>query len=76
MFRNINPKKQARLQWLQDLSQINGDNSHNEKCGTSRHLRNKKRKYLKDKINEFSIYTRNRDIRDLYRRIYEFKKGY
>jgi hypothetical protein len=42
------------VQWLQDPSEINGDNLNNirrEACG---HFRNKKREHLKDKINEFA----------------------
>jgi hypothetical protein len=41
-----------------------------------RHLRNKKREYLKDKINELESNSNNKNIRDLYRSINEFKKGY
>jgi hypothetical protein len=36
------------LQWLQDSSEINGDNLNNIRPET----RNKKREYLKNKINE------------------------
>jgi hypothetical protein len=43
---------------------------------TSRHFRNKKREYLKDKINEIELNSKNKIIRDLYRGITEFKKGY
>jgi hypothetical protein len=42
----------------------------------SRHFRNKKREYLKDKINELKLNSKNKNIRDLYRGITEFKKGY
>jgi hypothetical protein len=37
---------------------------------------NKKREYLKDKINEIELNSKNKNIRDLYRDITEFKKGY
>jgi hypothetical protein len=37
------------LQWLQDPSEINGDNLGNLRWETSRDFRNKKREYLKDK---------------------------
>jgi hypothetical protein len=43
--------KQAELQWLQDPSEINGVNLNNVRREASRHIRNKKREYLKDKIN-------------------------
>jgi hypothetical protein len=35
----------------------------------SRHFRNKKRKYLKDNINEVASNSKNKNIRDLYREI-------
>jgi hypothetical protein len=38
--------------------------------------RNKKREYLKDKINELATNSKNKNIRDLYRVVNEFKKGY
>jgi hypothetical protein len=44
--------------------------------GASRHFRNKKRKYLKDKINELAMNSKNKNIRDLYRGINEFKRGH
>jgi hypothetical protein len=50
----LNQRKQAKLQWLQDQDEINGDNLNNVRHETSRHFRNKKREYLKDKINELA----------------------
>jgi hypothetical protein len=44
----LDQRKQAKLQWLQDPSEINGDNLSNVRRGASRHFRNKKREYLKD----------------------------
>jgi hypothetical protein len=40
------------VQWLQDPSKINGDNLNNRRREASRHFRNKKKEYLKDKIDE------------------------
>jgi hypothetical protein len=71
----IDQWKQAKLQWLQNPSQINGDNLQNLRHETSR-LRKKKREYLKDKINELETNNENKNIRDLYKGINEFKKGY
>jgi hypothetical protein len=68
--------KQAKLQWLQDSSEINGDNLNNVRTEARRYFRNKKREYLKDKINELATNSKNKNIRDLYRRINEFKRGY
>jgi hypothetical protein len=55
---------------LQNPSQINGDNLQNLRRETSRKFRNKK-----GKINELEINNKNKNIRDLYRGINEFKKG-
>jgi hypothetical protein len=40
----------------------------------SRHFRNIKREYFKDKINETELNSKNKNIGDLYRGITEFKK--
>jgi hypothetical protein len=61
---------------LQDPSEANEDNMSDVRREASIHFRNKKREYLKDKINEFESNSKNKDIRDLYRIINEFKKGY
>jgi hypothetical protein len=61
---------------LQNPTEINGDNLKNVRRETSRHFRNKKREYLKGKINELETDSKNENIRDLYRGINEFKKCY
>jgi hypothetical protein len=53
-----------------------GDNPNNVRHEASRTFRNWKREYLKEKINELETNSRNRNIRNLYRGINEFKKGY
>jgi hypothetical protein len=55
------------LHWLQDPSEINGDNLNNIRCETSRHFRNKKWEYLKDKIDELAMKSKNKNIIDLYK---------
>jgi hypothetical protein len=60
---------------LQNRSQISGDNLQNLRRETSRTFRKKKKEYLKDKSNELET-NKNKNIRDLYRGINEFKKGY
>jgi uncharacterized protein YaaR (DUF327 family) len=47
----LDQRKQAKLQWLQDPSEINGDNLKSVRRETIRHFRNKIREYLKGKIN-------------------------
>jgi hypothetical protein len=72
----IDRRKQAKLQWLQNLSQVNGGNMDNVRREASRTSRIKKREYLKNKIYKLETNSKNKNIRDLYRSINEFKKGY
>jgi hypothetical protein len=58
--RLVEQRKRAKLQWLQDPSEINGDNLRIVRHETSRYFRNKKREYLKDKINELATNSRTR----------------
>jgi hypothetical protein len=67
-------RKQAKMQWLQNSNQRNLENLNNARYEASRHFKNKKRKYLKAKINELE--TNSKNNRELYRRINDFKKGY
>jgi hypothetical protein len=69
----LDQRKQAKLQWLQDPSEINGGNLINVRRDASRHFRNKKSEYLKDKINELATNSMNKTIRHLYKGINEFK---
>jgi hypothetical protein len=63
------------LQWLRDPSEVNGDNLNNVRHEASRYFRNKRREYMKDKIKELTTNSKNK-IRDVYRGIKEFKRGY
>jgi hypothetical protein len=60
----VDRRKQAKLQLLQDPSLANEDNVSDIRREASRHFRNKKRKYLKDKINELESNSKNKKIRD------------
>jgi hypothetical protein len=60
---------------LQDPSVANEDNLRNVRREASRHFRNKKRQYLREKITEIELNSKNKNIRDLCRGITEFKKG-
>jgi hypothetical protein len=71
----LDQRKQAKLQRLQDPSQINGDNLKSIRHEASGHLKNKKREYLTDKINELAINSKKKNIRELYRGVNEFKKS-
>jgi hypothetical protein len=69
-------RKQTKLQWLQDPSDVNEDNLSNVRWEASRHFRNQKREYVKDKINKTELKSKNENMRDMYRGITEFKKGH
>jgi hypothetical protein len=69
-------RKQAKLRSLQDPSQINENNLINARCEASTHFREKKNKYLKDKINDLAISNENKTIRDSSQRMSKFKKDY
>ena len=68
--------KRAKMQWIPDPSQSNVDNLNNVRREVSRHFRNKKKAYLRAKIEELETNNKIQDIRDLYRGISDFKKGY
>jgi hypothetical protein len=72
----VDRRKQAKLQWLQYRSKENEVNLINVRREASRHLRHKKREYLKDKTNELQSNSKNKNIRDVYMGIKEFKKFY
>jgi len=42
--------KQAKMQWIQDPSQSNAGNLNNVRQDASRHFRNKKKAYLRAKV--------------------------
>jgi hypothetical protein len=65
------------VQWVQDPNQSNVDNLNNVRREASRHVRGKKRKkYLKAEIEDLENSSKIKNIRDLYRGISDFKKGY
>jgi predicted RNA-binding protein with EMAP domain len=63
------------LQWLQDPSEINGDNLKIIRRKASRYFRNKKREKLKERINELATNSKNKNIRYMYRGINELVPG-
>jgi hypothetical protein len=72
----VDCRKQAKLQWLQDPSEVIEDKLSSVKLEASILFGNKKREYFKNKINELELNNKNKKNRDLYRFINEFKKGY
>ena len=61
------------MQWLEDPNQ---SNLGNLRRAASRNFRNKKKEYLKAKIDKLQTNSKITNIRDLYRGISDFKKGY
>jgi hypothetical protein len=55
---------------------VNEGNLHNARREARIHFWNKKREYLKGKITDIELNSKNKNIRDLYRGITEFKNGY
>jgi hypothetical protein len=47
----LGQRKHAKMQWLQDPNQSNLDNLNNARHEARKHFRNKKREYLKARIN-------------------------
>jgi hypothetical protein len=72
----LHQRKQENMHWLQDPSEINGDNLNNVRREDSRYFRTKKRECPKDKINELTTNSKDKNIRDLCRGLNEFKRGY
>jgi hypothetical protein len=62
-------RKMPKLQWLQNPSEINGDNLSNVRREASGCFRNKMREYPKDRSNELATNRKNKNISDLYRGI-------
>ena len=62
-------RKWAKMQWIQDPSQSNVDILNNVRREVSRHFRNKKKAYLRAKIEELETSNKIKNITDLYRGI-------
>jgi hypothetical protein len=56
----LDRRKQTKIQWLQNPNQSNVDNLNNVSREASRHFWNKKKEYLKAKINEIETNSKNR----------------
>jgi hypothetical protein len=70
----VDQRKQTKLQCLQDPSEVNADNLSNVRWEISSHFRNKKGEYFKEEMNVLGSDSGNKNIKDLYRSINEFKK--
>ena len=63
------------MQWIQDPSQSKVDNLNSVRREVSRHFMNKKKAYLRAKIEELETNSKIQNIMELYRGINDFKKG-
>ena len=72
----LDQRKQAKMHWIQDPGRSNVDYLNNVRRDASGYFRNKKKAYLKAKIEELEINSKINNIRDLYMGINDFKKGY
>jgi hypothetical protein len=72
----LDQRKEAKILWIQDPSESNIDNMNNVRRDASRHFRNKQKVYLKAKIETLETNSKINNIKDLYRSINDFKKGY
>ena len=63
------------MQWIQDPSQSNVDDLNNVRRDASRHFRNKKKAYLKAKIEVLETNSKINNIRDLFRGINDSRRG-
>jgi len=64
------------MPWVQDPSQCNVDNLNNVRREASKHFRDIRKDYLKDKILELKNDSKIKNIKELYRGINDFRKGY
>jgi len=60
------------MHWLQDPNQSNVGNPNNVRREANRHFRNKKKEYLKAKIDELETISKIKNIGDFYRGINDF----
>jgi hypothetical protein len=65
----LDQRKQAKMQWIHDPSQSHVDILNKVRRDTSKHFMNKKKAYVKGKIEELETNSKINNIRDLYRGI-------
>jgi len=72
----LDQSKRAKIQWVQDPYESNVGNLNSARREVSRHFRKKKKEYLRSKIEELEANSKIHNVRDLFRGINNFKKGY
>jgi len=71
----LDQRKWAKIQWIQDPSRSNVDNLNKVRREVSRHFRNKKKAYLRAKIEEIETNNKIQNIRYLYRASVTLRRG-
>ncbi|PSN44834.1 hypothetical protein C0J52_16203 [Blattella germanica] len=62
----VNKRKLAKMNWMREPNEQNSEQLCSIRLETTIFLKNKKREYLKEKINDLEINAKNRNIRELY----------
>jgi hypothetical protein len=57
----LDQRKQAKLQWLHHPSEINGENLNNMIREANKYFTNKTRAYMKDKVNDLVMNSKNKN---------------
>jgi DNA repair ATPase RecN len=71
---SIIAKETSQIAMIAGSMQNKWDNLNNVRHEDSRHFRNKRFQYLKDKMNELAMNSKNKIIEDVYRGISEVKR--
>jgi len=58
----LDQRKWAKMQWIQDPSQSNVDILSNVRREVSRHFRDKKKAYLRDKMRNLKLTVRSKTL--------------
>jgi len=64
----LDQRKRGKMKWIDNLNSVRRE--------VSRYFRNKMKEYFRAKIEELEANSKIHNIRDLYRGINDFKKGY
>jgi len=76
VFRVIRSKEAGQNEVGTGYKPSNVNNLNNVRCEATAHFRNKKKVFLTAKVEELETKSKIKNIRDLYRGINDFQKGY
>jgi len=71
----LDQRKRAKMQWMQNPSQRNVDILNNVRREVSRHFRDKKKAYLRAKLEELETNSKIQNMGDLYRASITLRRG-